>query len=91
MQQDQQKHALEVQKMQMEIQMLAAKLGMEREKQQMEMQGKVMDMALQREQGELQLEHAEVAGQQKIQSASEMAKIKAKQASQKPKGKNNGA
>lgn len=89
MQQDQQKHQLEIQKMQMEIQMLAVKLGMEREKKQLEMQGKVMDMNLQRQQGELQLEHAQVAGEQKLSSAEEMAKIKAKQAAQKPKGKAN--
>lgn len=87
MAQDQQKHQLEIQKMQMEIQMLAAKLGMEREKQQLEMQGKVMDMNLQKQQGEMQLEHAQVAGEQKLTSAEEMAKIKAKQAAQKPKGK----
>jgi hypothetical protein len=86
MTQDQQKHQLEIQKMQLEVQMLQAKLGMEREKQQMEMQGKVMDLELQHEANEMKLEHAEVAGAQKIQSASEMAKIKAKQAAQKPKG-----
>jgi hypothetical protein len=86
MQQDQQKHQLEIQKMQMEIQMLAVKLGMEREKQQMDMQGKVMDIQLQKQQGEMQLEHAQVAGEQKIQSAEQMAKIKAKQAATKPKG-----
>jgi len=90
MTQDQQKHQLEVQKMQMEIAMLQQKLGIEREKQVMEIQGKKVDMALQREQGQLQLEQAEASGQQKIQSAQEMAKIKAKQAA-KPKPKNNGA
>lgn len=82
MQQDVQKHQLEVQKMQLEIQMLQAKLGMEREKQQMEMQGKAVDLALQREQGELELEHAEISGQQKLKSAEQMARIKAKNASE---------
>jgi len=90
MQQDQQKHRLEVQKMQMEIAMLQQKLGIEREKQQMDLQGKAMDMALQREQGQMQLELSEASGQQKLQSAEEMAKIKAKQAA-KPKPKSNGA
>lgn len=82
MMQDQQKFQLEVQKMKLEIQMLQAKLGMEKEKMQMDMVGKAMDMELKREQGEMALEHAAVSGEQKIQSAEQMAKIKAEQASE---------
>lgn len=88
MAQDQQKHQLEIQKMQMEIAMLQQKLGIEREKMEMEAEGKAVDLQLQRERGALQLQQAQVSGEQKIESAAEMAKIKAKQANRprKPNG-----